>query len=237
MGERGNMGREIVRVVIAAVVGLAIGCSPAQEEPAKQGSAPTAMVEIGASAKPADGPAKKAAPPLPPPTDEEGLPPEIMDRVLEIRFFEESAPDTFQKCLDALKDAHFAVRREAVAKFEDLGGDRAIQTLGDVLTKDVDAKVRVRAAEALSFLSYMEAKPALEQLVRGLDDADADVREVAADALRYYGTPQHKPVIAAAIAKEPDREVKSILEEALENADLPATRKTEAPAKPDTKSQ
>ena len=215
-------GMSIASVLLFVAASLVVGCSSDQEQPAIPDAA-----QAEARPKPAaESETAKAYVPE--------FSPEIEDRIIAVRFFDKAAPDTFQKCLDALKEEHFAVRKEAVAKLEDLGGDRAIATLGNVLTKDANVAVRLRAAEALEFL---KEKTALDQLARGLSDADANVRESAADALRYHGTPEHKKVIEAALAKEGDRNVKSVLEAALENLDLPAKAQSEDPAKPDTKGQ
>ncbi len=153
-------------------------------------------------------------------------PPEIEERLVEIRFLEPEDPQTLPRLEAELRDDNEAIRIEAIAKLEDIGGDVVLPLLGERLAGDPSVAARLRAVEALDFLA---GEKATEQLLRGLGDSDASVREAVADALEFLATADHVAALERALAKEGDREVQDTLRDAIENASLPEA----APAAPE----
>jgi HEAT repeat protein len=152
-------------------------------------------------------------------------PPEIEARLVEIRFLEPDDPQTLARLETELRDDNEAIRIEGIEKLEDIGDDAVFPLLGERLARDPSAAARLRAAEALEFLA---GEKAADQLVRGLGDSDAGVREAVAEGLEFLATAAHVAALEKALAKEGDREIQASLQDAIENASLPAA----APAAP-----
>lgn len=160
-------------------------------------------------------------------------PPEIEERLVELRFLDDEAPETLAQVQQALGHEHEAIRTEALSKLEDIGGDAVYPLLGDALAKDPSAEVRMRAVEALDFLG---GRAATDQLLRGLSDDDGDVREAVVDALAFLAEPKDRKVLEAALAEEGDRGIKEDLQDVLDTLDAPrpepAAEETRAAAEP-----
>jgi HEAT repeat protein len=84
------------------------------------------------------------------------------------------------RVVSTLGDPHARVRGAAAWAAGELGSDRAVQTLGRLLTSDADAEVRRQAARALG---EIESARGIEPLVAAMTDASPGVRQAAAWAL------------------------------------------------------
>jgi HEAT repeat protein len=84
--------------------------------------------------------------------------------------------------IEALKDAHTAVRRRAASALVVLPDQRATGALAKLAAGDECPAVRRYATEALGWIGGADEQ-AIEALISKLQDPDPDVREIAADHL------------------------------------------------------
>ncbi len=98
------------------------------------------------------------------------------------------AADVFPAVMAALKgDKSVEVRESAVRALADIDPSLAVAPISAALTEDVDPRVRLKAAEALSKLGR-HATAAIPSLIAALNDTDYNVRTAAVDALAEMGS-------------------------------------------------
>lgn len=85
--------------------------------------------------------------------------------------------------IEMLNSDSVPLRQAAVEALGKLADERCVQPLSDLLIDDPVASIRVKAAEALGFLKYIEAE---DVLVEALGDSSAEVRRGALIALDSF---------------------------------------------------
>ncbi len=115
-----------------------------------------------------------------------------------------------------LKHEDYVVRTRAVCILADISGEKAVESIGDVLLNDVDHLVRHEAAFSLGQLGYVSGVDVLSKAV--LSDPSFFVRHEAAIALGVIGSEQSRSILKQALDDE-RQEVQESAMVALANLD------------------
>lgn len=113
----------------------------------------------------------------------------------------------------------YVIRTRAICILADISGEKAINSIGEVLLNDADQLVRHEAAFSLGQLGYTSGIEALSKAV--LDDTSFFVRHEAAVALGVIGSEISRKTLEQALNDESE-EVKESAIIALANLDYVA---------------
>jgi HEAT repeat protein len=129
------------------------------------------------------------------------------------KHFDLQDPDYFEKLL---RHEDYVVRTRAVCILADISGERAVESIGDVLLNDEDHLVRHEAAFSLGQLGYVSGINALSKAV--LSDPSFFVRHEAAIALGVIASEASRDILREAL-KDERQEVQESAMVALANLD------------------
>ncbi|MBA3749641.1 MAG: HEAT repeat domain-containing protein [Nitrosopumilus sp.] len=115
-----------------------------------------------------------------------------------------------------LKHEDYVVRTRAVCILADISGEKAVESIGEVLLNDVDHLVRHEAAFSLGQLGYVSGINILSKSV--LSDPSFFVRHEAAIALGVIGSEESRSILEQALDDERE-EVRESALVALANLD------------------
>jgi deoxyhypusine monooxygenase len=96
------------------------------------------------------------------------------------------------------RESSLVLRVHAVCILAEIGGERSLGVLGDVLMHDPDPLVRHEAAFSLGQIGLLGGNRSLAKAV--LDDHDPIVRHESAAALGSIGSPEAEAVLAQALS-------------------------------------
>jgi HEAT repeat protein len=137
--------------------------------------------------------------------------------------FERKNEQYFNQMLDHHDNV---VRTRAVCILAGIGGENAVEPIGEVLKYDKNALVRHEAAFSLGQLGYRSGIPALADAVRS--DSSFFVRHEAAVALGVIGSEEARKTLSEALKDESD-EVRESAVVALANLDyIKATNRADS---------
>jgi len=100
------------------------------------------------------------------------------------------------------KEPSLVLRVHAVCILAEVGGERCVSTLADVLLNDSDPLVRHEAAFSLGQIGLAVANETLERAV--LNDPDPVVRHESAAALGSIGSPSAEETLRKALSDKDD---------------------------------
>jgi deoxyhypusine monooxygenase len=129
------------------------------------------------------------------------------------KHFDSQDADYFEKLL---RHEDYVVRTRAVCILADISGERAVESIGDVLLNDEDHLVRHEAAFSLGQLGYASGINALSKAV--LSDPSFFVRHEAAIALGVIASEASRDILKMAL-KDERQEVQESAMVALANLD------------------
>jgi hypothetical protein len=221
---RGPPTRTRFALLGAAALAIAIGCGRGAEQEAEPGEQERVQEELAA---PEGAPATSATLPAAERERIEGQARRGVSAEERIEALEElgglGAREAMPVIQASLADPVPEVREAAVEALADLGGDAAIDALGDFLVAERDPELKLDAIDVLESLGGERAATAL---ARGLADPDAEIRYEIAAALAMLEAPGSVGPLLDALRKETDEDVRDTLLDTLEmlGADVEAFR-------------